>query len=153
MTDRGLIRPARRDDAAALLALEALFPSDRMSLRSIRRFIASAGTLVLVAERGGEVVGDTIFLTRRGSRTARLYSLAVAPSARGQRLAERLVLAAEDGARARGLDTMLMEVRADNAIARRLYAKLGYEELASLPAFYDDGADGLRLGKRLSETE
>ncbi|MBI3171593.1 MAG: hypothetical protein HYZ32_03255, partial [Hydrocarboniphaga effusa] len=34
------IRPGRAADAAAILALEAAFPTDRMSARSVRRFLS-----------------------------------------------------------------------------------------------------------------
>ncbi len=148
-SDDGNIRPARADDDAAILALEALFPGDRMSARSVRRFLSSPRARVWIAELGGAIVGNCICLSRADSRTARIYSLVVAPEARGRRLAERLVIAAEGQAGKSGLHAMALEVRADNAAARALYAKLGYFEAATLPGFYEDGADGLRLVKTL----
>jgi [ribosomal protein S18]-alanine N-acetyltransferase len=83
------IRPARPDDAGAILQLETLFPGDRMSARTVRRFLTVPSAHVWVAEQAGVVVGNLIWLSRRGSRAARIYSLVVAPAARGFGLAER----------------------------------------------------------------
>lgn len=145
----GLIRRARPADAAAILALEAIFPSDRMTIRSIRRFLRVPSASVWIAERDGTVVGNLIWLRRAGSRAARIYSVVVAPEARGLKLAQRLIAAMEQEATRAGCATATLEVRADNAAARSLYARLGYAETRTLPGYYDDGADGLRLEKAL----
>jgi len=145
----GQVRRARHSDDGAILTLEELFPSDRMSMRSVRRFLTAANARAWVAELEGAVVGNLILLTRKGSRIARIYSVVVAPQARGRRFGERLVSAAEIEARALGLQAISLEVRADNAAARALYAKLGYQEVAVLAGYYEDGGDGLRLRKAL----
>ncbi|MDB5987316.1 MAG: family N-acetyltransferase [Nevskia sp.] len=146
---QGHVRRAHAGDGSAILTLEELFPSDRMSMRSVRRFLTAANARSWVAELEGAVVGNLILLTRKGSRIARIYSVVVAPPARGRRFGERLVTAAEIEARTLGLQALSLEVRADNAAARALYAKLGYQEAAVLPGYYDDGGDGLRLRKAL----
>jgi ribosomal protein S18 acetylase RimI-like enzyme len=145
----GRIRRARSEDAAAILTLEELFPGDRMSLRSVRRFLRAPNARIWVAVLDGAVVGNLILLGRKDSRVARIYSVVMAPQARGRRLAERLVLAAESEARHLGLDRISLEVRMDNAPARGLYTKLGYAEVLRLTGYYEDGADGLRLVKPL----
>jgi ribosomal protein S18 acetylase RimI-like enzyme len=145
------VRPAQHADDAAILTLEELFPSDRMSLRSVRHFLKSPSARAWVAEMDGAVVGNLILVTRRGSRSGRIYSVVVAPQARGRRFAERMVRAAQTAARKLGLQRIKLEVRRDNAPARALYAKLGYVETESLAGYYDDGADGLRLCKELSD--
>jgi [ribosomal protein S18]-alanine N-acetyltransferase len=150
MKGRSRVRPAQHSDDAAILTLEELFPSDRMSLRSVRHFLKSPSARTWVAELDGAVVGNLILVTRSGSRAARIYSVVVAPQARGRRFAERMVRAAQTEARRLGLQRIKLEVRQDNAPARALYAKLGYVESAVLPGYYDDGADGLRLSKDLS---
>ncbi len=145
MNEEGRVRPARHQDDGAILTLEELFPSDRMSLRSVRHFLKSPSARTWVAELDGAVVGNLILLTRKNSGTARVYSVVVAPPARGRRFAERLVRAAEIEAQRLGLHRIKLEVRLDNAAARALYAKLGYTEDEQLPGYYEDGADGLRL--------
>lgn len=146
---RGRIRTARRADLEAILALEALFPTDRMTRRSVRRFLSVPSARVLIAELGRNVVGNLIWLSRRNSRIARIYSLVVAPQARGRQLAQRLLQAMEREARAAGCGSAVLEVQVDNGPARALYDKCGYVESARLPAFYEDGSDGLRLRKAL----
>ncbi|MDP3294382.1 MAG: N-acetyltransferase [Nevskia sp.] len=146
----GRIRRGSLADVDAVLALEALFPSDRMSRRTVRRFLTVPTAELLIAENAdAAVVGNLVWLRRKGSRAARIYSLAVAPAARGQRWGEGLVAAMETAAAASGCDRATLEVRADNLAARALYAKLGYREAQALPGYYDDGADGLRLMKTL----
>lgn len=139
------IRPARIQDLDALLTLEALFPSDRMSRRSLRRFIESPSASVLVAESQDRVLGNLVLLTRKDSRLARIYSVIVDPQSRGLGLGRRLVEKAIELARTRGSKRLALEVRADNAPARALYARLGFNLAATLPRYYDDGADGIRL--------
>lgn len=143
------MRAARLADIAGILQLEALFPSDRMSPRSVKRFIRSAGARVLVAESDGHLLGNLVLLLRSGSDTARIYSVIVSPEARGLGLGARLVRAAEARARSAKRRCMSLEVRADNRPARLLYEKLGYRVGKTLPAYYEDGADGQRLEREL----
>lgn len=139
------VRAATLADAPAMLQLEALFPSDRMSARSIRRFIAASNARVFVAVRDAELLGNLVLLLRVGSPKARIYSVVVSPQARGLGIGNRLVEAAERAAKREGRNAVTLEVRADNAAACALYAKRGYVEARRLPAYYDDGADGLKL--------
>lgn len=143
------IRRGAARDAAAILEMESHFPSDRMSARSVRNFLRAPSAHVWVVEAANELVGSLVLLTRKGVRSARIYSVIVLPQMRGQGLAAKLVAAAETQTRKLGLDAVTLEVREDNAAARALYRKLGYIEEKPLPAFYDDGSDGLRLRKTL----
>jgi ribosomal-protein-alanine N-acetyltransferase len=102
-----------------------------------------------VAESGHRVVGALVLLTRRRSRVARIYSVAVSPRARGRGIGAALIRAAERHARRHGRTAMSLEVRKSNRAARTLYARLGYAERERLPRYYEDGAAGLRLRKAL----
>lgn len=144
------VRRAGPADAAALLALEQHFPGDRMSARSIRRLLRAESAAFWLARDGSRVLGALLLLTRRNSGVARIYSVVVDPQARGHGIAGRLVAAAERHARLGKKGLMSLEVRADNGPARALYRRLGYTEAAQLCAYYEDGADGLRLRKALS---
>lgn len=143
-------RPAVAADLPALVALEALFPGDRLSARSLRRLLRSPSACLRVVDGADGLAGAAVLLTRAGSRVGRIYSLVVAPSARGRGLARALVAALEEEARRRGCARMRLEVRADNAAARALYATLGYIERTLLPGYYEDGGDGLRLERDLA---
>lgn len=145
-----VIRTAVLADLPEILRLEALFPSDRMAARSVRRFMRSPTAHFRVADSGARVLGNLLMLQRKASATARIYSVIVDPAARGLGLGAKLVTSAEAEARRLGLARMSLEVRADNAAARAMYARLGYTEAAQLSAYYDDGADGLRLVKLLA---
>ena len=148
------MRRAELADLDAILALEAHFPSDRLSRRQLRHLLTRAHAEAWVAEDGlaendSRIVGDAIVLFRRGFDAARLYSLVVAPGARGRGVGASLLLAAERGAAERGCVSVRLEVREDNDAARRLYARHGYETVGRTDFFYRDGADALRMRKRL----
>src|SRR5262249_4136377 len=82
------IRKAAHDDLDALVQLEHhVFTTDRLSRRSLQRFLASPTAEVLVADDGGNhLVGTAIVLFRPRSAVARLYSIAVAPHLGGRGL-------------------------------------------------------------------
>lgn len=149
------VRLAAPADLDALLALEqASFSGDRMRRAQFRRHLLSDSALVLVAEAGGsDLLGSALVLFRRGSRTARLYSIARRIEARGTGVGAVLVAAVERAARARGCTRLRLEVRLDNAAARKLYQRLGFVAVADLPAYYEDASDGLRYEKTLSEPD
>ena len=147
------IRAATPADAISILELEALFPSDRMSRRSVQRFLASSTARVWVADDGVRALGNLVMLLRQKSDAARIYSVIVDPAARGLGLGHRLVEAAENAARELGRVCMTLEVRADNVAARKLYESRGYVVEKELPTFYDDGADGLRLALMLKDAD
>ena len=144
------VRRAGPADLQALLALEQHFPGDRMSPRSLRRLLVSPSAAIWVARDGAATLGALVLLTRRNTGVARIYSVVVDPAARGRGIAGRLVGAAERQARVGKKALMSLEVRADNAPARALYRRLGYAETEVLCAYYEDGADGLRLRRSLS---
>ena len=140
------IRPAGTGDLDALVRLEEhAFATDRLSRRALRRLLRSPAAVVLVAETRDGVVGDAILLRRRGSSSARVYSLAVDAAARGRGIARALLERLIETARAGGAARLRLEVRNDNPAARALYASLGFRPIASLPGYYQDGAEGIRL--------
>lgn len=148
------IRPAGSGDLEALVRLERhAFATDRLSRRALRRLVRSPTALVLVAETAQGVVGDAILLRRRGSSSARIYSLAVDPAARGRGIARALLSRLIEAARGFGAQRLRLEVRGDNAAARALYAAFGFRPVAALPGYYEDGADGIRLEAALPDPE
>lgn len=145
-----MIRPATIDDLPALLALEAdAFTGDRISRRSFRHLLTKANAVLLVDEEGSRLCGYVALLFNRANPLARLYSIAVEPRCRGRRKGELLLEAAERASRQRDCIALRLEVRPDNAPARSLYAKAGYHDIGIYHRFYEDGADAIRLEKRL----
>lgn len=143
------LRDATAADLPALLALEAIFPGDRMNRRQLRRHLDSPRARLRVAAASPVLRGASLVFFRAGSTVARLYSLVVAPGARGNGLGARLLADTERGARARGCDRLRLEVRVDNARAIALYRRAGYVLRGRAAGYYEDGAEALRLEKRL----
>lgn len=146
------LRSARPSDLDALLALEqATFTSDLLSRRRMRHWIGAAnGIFVVAVDTRDALAGYGLVFTRRDSRSARLYSLALAPAARGQGLGARIVGELEARARRAGFTHMHLEVAQANRPALGLYEKLGYARVRALPAFYEDGTDAWRMEKPVS---
>jgi ribosomal protein S18 acetylase RimI-like enzyme len=144
------IRRAESGDIDALVKLEhRVFATDRLSRRSLQRFLRSPSAEVIVAVENAQLAGIVIVLFRSRSVVARLYSIAVAPHAGGRGVAPMLLDAAEAAARARGCRAMRLEVHHTNHAAISRYRKSGYREFGRHRAYYEDGGDALRFEKRL----
>jgi ribosomal protein S18 acetylase RimI-like enzyme len=144
-------RTASLADLEPVLVLEnKVFASDRMSRRSVRRFLVSPHAVVLVAEVGGSICGAAVVLVRRTSDVARLYSVAVDPDCAGRGVGCALLAAAEDAASARDCQYLRLEVHENNARAIALYRKTGYREFGRFHEYYQDRGHALRFEKRLS---
>ena len=104
---------------------------------------------MLVFESDNELLADAVLLYRKGSSSARLYSLVVAPQARGKGLARDLLESCEKTAELKGCTHMHLEVRKDNLAAIRLYEQNGYQIFKQIDAYYEDGATALKMGKSL----
>jgi ribosomal-protein-alanine acetyltransferase len=145
------IRPARAADLAPLVDLEnRVFAADRLSARQWRQHLASDTAAILVADRGGTIIGAAVVFFHASHGIARLYSISVAPEARGAGVGDALLVAAERLARQRAATTMRLEVRADNAAAQRLYERHGYERFGARSRYYEDGCDATRYEKALT---
>lgn len=145
-----MVRPARLEDLTILDSIEtSVFDSDRLSRRGLRYHILSRTTQMLVLCVREKVVGYSLVGFRKTSTRARLYTLALDPSAQGRGFGRALLGAAERAAKALGATALRLEVRMDNARAIDLYEKAGYWHLATLPDYYEDGSSALRLEKHL----
>lgn len=144
------VRPAVLEDTDRLLQLEQeSFGSDRLSRRSFRRWIRAEHAVLLVAEHDGELVAYGLVWCHKGTRLARLYSLAVAGAQRGRGLAARLLGWLEEAASARGRLFMRLEVAKTNLPAIRLYESCGYHVFGEYYDYYEDHGDALRMQKTI----
>lgn len=143
------IRAARPADLAALLALEALFPGDRLSPRQFRHHLHNPRARLRVLRRAGRLAGYALLLLRRGSRVARLYSIVIDPAERGRGFGARLLVDAEIQARRSGAQELRLEVRSDNGTAIALYEARGYYRLGRRAGYYEDGAAAWRYARLL----
>ncbi|MFH1803319.1 MAG: GNAT family N-acetyltransferase [Pseudomonadota bacterium] len=146
-----IIRSATQADLDGLCALEhGSFSSDKLSRTSFSRFLKQASARLLVADDGDAgIVGYGLLLLRANSLTARIYSLAIANHRRGKGLGTQLLAGLESLALEAGCDKIRLEVRKDNGSARGLYERHGYADIADLPGYYEDGADGTRMERHL----
>jgi GNAT superfamily N-acetyltransferase len=133
MTSPVQIRPARLDDAAALIPLleELGYPlSGRLVAENIRRLSSGPADRVWVAERAGEILGvASVHLTplfHKSGTTGRITTLVVSSRAQGQGIGRSLVSAAETycwQAGCTGIELTSGDHRND---AHRFYEHLGY---------------------------
>ncbi len=145
-----VLRDAGPGDVGALVGLESRsFGGDHLSRRSFRRLIGRSSAGLIVADCDGRLVGYALLLFRRGSRKARLYSIARDAEAAPPGTGRALLAAAERLAAASGARELRLEVRTDNAAALRLYEASGYRLGGRRRGYYEDGADALRMAKFL----
>jgi ribosomal protein S18 acetylase RimI-like enzyme len=147
-------RPARHDDLSFLKATErTAFPGDRLSPRALRHHIGNPRARFVVAvDAADRPLGYALVLTRKGSRRARLYSIARDVHRGAAGLGSQLLAAAEAAAAALGANQLDLEVRTDNARALRLYEDAGYVVRQRIPGYYEDGCAALRMTKALAPT-
>lgn len=152
-------RPAVSADLKALVELEnTCFTGDRLSQRSFRHYIKAEHSELLVVDNpkagsSPSLLGYALVWCHKGTRLARLYSLAVHPEARGMGLANILLEAVEKKAAARGRLYMRLEVAEHNNPAIQLYHKRGYRTFGEYHHYYDDDSDALRMQKTIRQGE
>lgn len=125
------------------------FTGDRLSRRSMRRFISSEHSVFLVMKEATQCLGYLLIIFHRGTRLARLYSLAVDEAYRGKGIARQLIEVGEAQSQARGALYFRLEVNNKNSHAITLYESLGFKEFGLLQDYYEDHSDALRMQKRI----
>lgn len=146
-------RLAEPADVDALWLLEkASFSNDRLSRRRFKHWItATTGLLIVALDASESIVGYALIWCHRGTRLARLYSIAVDESTRGTGLGKALMLEAEARAVVQGRLYMRLEVAKTNHVAIALYEKLGYRVFGEYLDYYEDHSDALRMQKRIAK--
>lgn len=148
------IRPARDGDLDTIQSIEdRSFDRDRFPRRNLRRLLSSRSVAALLAESGGLAIGYALLLFRKGAGVARLYSIAIDPTARGQGAAAALLEAAVAAAQRRGATRLRLELRSSNNSALRLYERAGFTILEPEAGYYADGEDAIRMELRLEPTK
>ncbi|HEY7774733.1 MAG TPA: GNAT family N-acetyltransferase/peptidase C39 family protein [Marinagarivorans sp.] len=150
MTSSVLVCRAEQADLDALVAIEqTCFQYDRLSRRRMKHWLSAANGLFWVAKIDGVVSGYGLVLLHKGTRHARLYSLALLPACRGKGVAKQLLNALETAAADKGRLFMRLEVAKPNEAAIGLYQQLGYRVFGEYSEYYEDAEDALRMQKRI----
>ena len=134
-----LIRKATPEDLAMIRTLEAATETaahwaereyDALFAADAPRRIA----LVAAAECGAQILGFVI--ARCAAEEWEIENVVVAFDQRRRGLGSALVRELVQEARRSGAASVLLEVRASNAAARRLYEKIGFDQIGSRPGYY-----------------
>jgi ribosomal protein S18 acetylase RimI-like enzyme len=137
MPDTTSIRPFTPADAPEMRRLvlnglgdhfETIDETMNPDLDDITASYHEAGAAIVVAERGGEIVGCGI-LIREDDETGRLVRMSVRGDQRGQGLGKRLVRELLAAAEMRGYARVVCETTDDWADAIALYRSCGFTEV------------------------
>lgn len=143
-------RRASPDDLDTLEQIEnRCFEGDRLNRRSLRNWIKAPHGEFIVAVKQDCVVGYGLVWCHKGTRLARLYSLALLPEMRGSGTAARLMRELESATAGRGYLFMRLEVAKSNASAVALYRRSGYRVFGEYHDYYEDHSDALRMQKTI----
>lgn len=107
--------------------------ADPWSSRDFRDALA-AGVTFLVGVTDTAVLGYVI--ARHAADAGEILNLAVVPESRGRGVGQALVTCALTHLRVRGVAAVYLEVRESNAVARRLYQRLGFQEVGRRAGYY-----------------
>jgi len=141
-------RQAQLDDLDTLVTIEnACFDTDKLSRRRFRHWIGADNGLLHVACEGDVVVGYGLVLLLKGTRLARLYSLAVQPELRGKGIAKKLLAHLETVTAEAERLYLRLEVATTNTQAIVLYEHAGYRSFAEYSDYYEDHTNALRMQK------
>jgi len=137
-----IIRPARREDVPAIVALladdplgaareEAADPLPAAYWQAFDDVAAQSGNFLFIAESSGAVAGClqlTLIpgLSRRGMKRGLIEAVRIGAGCRGQGLGERLVRHAIEVARAAGCGLVQLTSDTSRADAHRFYERLGF---------------------------
>lgn len=145
-----VLRLASQHDLDALVRLErAAYDKDLFTEDQIEYLLTRAHATVFVADEDGRVVGAAYLLWRKSLSLGRLYNIVVDPTRQGEGLGKLLLDECELETARRGCTQISLEVRIDNHGAIAFYKKRGYEVVADLPDYYEDGTAGYKMHRTL----
>ncbi|SDO71839.1 GNAT family N-acetyltransferase/peptidase C39 family protein [Desulforhopalus singaporensis] len=148
------IRNAVASDLQHLVTIEeACFMTDRLSMRQFRHWLKADNCIFKVADDGKKLFGYGLVVLHKGTRLARLYSMAISPDARRLGIAKKLLTTLEQDAVTEGRLFMRLEVSENNNAAQALYHQLGYRAFGEYENYYQDQSDALRMQKRIRQMD
>lgn len=152
------VRQARAEDMDALLAIERqcfnvyYYGYYMLDRRDFEFYLADNDSLILVAVRDGQVVGDVLgpVDTWREPPGAHIDSIAVLPACQHQGIGTRLLQSFLDEVRRRGCTRVTLEVSPTNAVGQAFFAKHGFRQKRRWPDYYGRGLPALFMAVDLA---
>jgi ribosomal protein S18 acetylase RimI-like enzyme len=146
------VREVISADLTQLIALEKrCFATDRLSKRSFSYWIKSTHRVFLVAECHGQIAAYGLVIMRKGTRLARLYSIAVDQNIEGKGIGRLLLFALENNTVAAGKLFLRLEVEKTNQRAISLYQSMGYKIFGDYEHYYENNGDAFRMQKAIRQ--
>lgn len=136
-----MIRPAIKEDAPQICALEKQCIECPWPLEEIEKAVENPDYLFLVSEGLFAVVGYGSL--RIAGNEAEINNIAVAEHFRRRGVAEELLNSLIGQARKKGVDVFFLEVAPENTAAAALYEKNGFVKIAARKNYYGEGKDAL----------
>jgi [ribosomal protein S18]-alanine N-acetyltransferase len=158
------IRDFRLDDFETLWHIdqECFSPGISYSRPELKFYIRRRGSFTLVAEKETEKAAERVpekatsapveekiagFIVTQTGRTGHIITIDVIATARRSGVGSRLLQAAEDRLRAAGSKAVSLETAVDNLAALAFYKRHGYSVTETVPRYYSNGVDALRMKK------
>lgn len=111
----------------------------------VARSLRSPSVAAVVAAAAARIAGFALMYF--GEEHAHLSLLAVRPEWQRAGVGRRLVGWLEESALVAGIGVIRLELRASNRAASRFYARLGFEEVARVPAYYGGVETAVRMAR------
>jgi ribosomal protein S18 acetylase RimI-like enzyme len=144
------IRKAKKSDLLNIISIEKdSFGKDAFSLRQFKYLLGSSNCYFFTTTIKQKPVGYLILLKRKGSKTLRIYSIAINFHQRGKGIARRLIDLAREIAFENNFNRITLEVSEINQPAIDLYQKSGFITVGFKPNYYNDGSTALLMVKEL----
>ena len=141
-----LIRRAKRDDCAALAALEAAHPGyPAWGESGLAAEFAKKFSVTLAAEAGGVLLGFINFWVLPPQ--IQLNSIVVSAKALRRGVAAALIAKLCEYAKKNAVLEVDLEVNEHNAPAIALYGKLGFKVVGGRPKFYNNSEAAILMRK------
>lgn len=139
--------PLKAEHVAKVLEIERASFLDPWSEHHFMREILTPSSYFVVMTASTELVGYGGYWLVGGE--AHITNVAIDPKHRRQGLGKKLVTHLLRSAAAAGTKSASLEVRVSNVPAQRLYASLGFVEVAIHPGYYlESGEDAIVMWKR-----
>lgn len=146
------IRDCKAADLIALVALEQrCFDTDRLSKRSFSYWIKAKHRVFMVVEHDSQIIGYGLVIMRKGTRLARLYSIAIDKNIEGKGVGRQLMLALEKQTVDAGKLFLRLEVEKTNVRAIGLYESMGYKIFGDYAHYYENNGDAFRMQKPIRQ--